>query len=48
MAKARMGVIGAGWWATQFHVPSLKTYEKAEHVGIADVKPEKAASLGVD
>ena len=42
MAKARIGVIGAGWWATQHHIPSLKTYEKAELVGIADVKPEKA------
>ena len=44
MAKARMGVIGAGWWATQFHIPSLKTYEKADLVSIADVKPEKAAA----
>ena len=44
MAKARMGVIGAGWWATQFHIPSLKTYEKADLVGIADIKPEKAAA----
>jgi predicted dehydrogenase len=44
MTKARIGVIGAGWWATQFHIPSLKTYEKADLVGIADVKPEKAAA----
>ena len=42
MAQARMGVIGAGWWATQQHIPSLKAYEKAELAGIADVKPEKA------
>jgi predicted dehydrogenase len=44
MAKARMGVIGAGWWATQHHIPSLKTYEKADLVGIADIKAEKAAT----
>ena len=44
MNRARVGVIGAGWWATQFHIPSLKTYEKADLVGIADVKPEKAAA----
>lgn len=44
MAKARMGVIGAGWWATQHHIPSLKTYEKADLVGVADVKPEKATA----
>ena len=39
-----MGVVGAGWWATQHHIPSLKTYENAELVGIADVKPEKLAA----
>ena len=44
MTKARIGVIGAGWWATQFHIPSLKTYERADLVGVADVKPEKAAA----
>ena len=42
MTKARMGVIGAGWWATQHHIPSLKTYDKADLIGVADVKPEKA------
>ena len=36
MRKARIGVIGAGWWATQAHIPSLRTYEKADLVGIAD------------
>lgn len=36
-----MGVIGAGWWATQFHIPSLKEYESAELLGIADVKEDK-------
>ena len=44
MAKARIGVVGAGWWATQHHMPSLKTYEKADLVGIADVKSEKLAA----
>ena len=43
MTKARMGVIGAGWWATQFHIPSLKTYANAELVGICDVKADKLA-----
>ena len=41
MRKAKMGVIGAGWWATQSHIPSLRTYDKAELVGIADPNPEK-------
>ena len=43
MQKVRMGVIGAGWWATQFHIPSLKTYAKSHLVGIADLKPDKLA-----
>lgn len=43
MTKARMGVIGAGWWATQFHMPSLRSYENAELVGIADLKEDKLA-----
>jgi predicted dehydrogenase len=41
MRKARIGVIGAGWWATQEHIPSLRTYEKADLVGIADPNAEK-------
>ena len=34
MARARMGVIGTGWWATQAHIPSLRAYEKADLVGV--------------
>ncbi len=41
MQKVRMGVIGAGWWATQFHLPSLKNYEKSHVAGIAEVKSDK-------
>lgn len=44
MTRARMGVIGAGWWSTTAHIPSLRTYEKAELVGIADPNPEKLAA----
>ena len=24
MSKTKIGVIGAGWWATEFHIPNLK------------------------
>ncbi len=41
MRKARVGVIGAGWWSTEHHIPSLLGYERAELVGIADPKPQK-------
>ena len=41
MRRAKIGVIGAGWWATEEHIPSLRTYEKADLVGIADPNAEK-------
>ena len=44
MTSARIGVVGAGWWATQHHIPSLKGYDKADLVGVADLKPEKLAA----
>jgi predicted dehydrogenase len=37
----RIGVIGAGWWASQYHIPSLLTYEGATLVAISDNDPER-------
>ena len=42
MNKARVGVIGAGWWATLAHLPSLQECEKAELTGLADPNLAKA------
>lgn len=42
MSKARIGIIGAGWWATHAHLPSLTTYPDAEVIGIADLDGERA------
>jgi predicted dehydrogenase len=36
MERVRVGVIGAGWWATQFHLPSLCEYEHADVVALVD------------
>ncbi len=33
--KARIAVIGAGWWATEFHIPNLKKRADVELVGIS-------------
>ena len=30
MKKAKIGVIGAGWWATEFHIPNLKKREDVD------------------
>lgn len=44
--RARIGVIGAGWWATSYHLPALAHHPHADIVGVADIdgnKAEKAA-----
>ena len=30
--KARIGVIGTGWWATEAHLPAIKEHADAEIV----------------
>ncbi len=35
-ARARIGVVGTGWWSTSVHLPSLRGYPAAELVAIAD------------
>lgn len=40
--RARIGVIGTGWWSTFAHLPSLATYDAAELIGVADVDLAKA------
>jgi predicted dehydrogenase len=42
MAKARVGIIGTGWWATHAHLPSLTRYADAEVIGVADLDGERA------
>ena len=42
--QPRIGVVGAGWWATQAHLPSLTSYDGAEVTAIADPDPSKLAA----
>jgi len=44
--RARIGVVGTGWWATYAHLPSLTSYQRAEVVAIADPSPERLALAG--
>ena len=37
--RARVAIIGTGWWATTAHFPSLRAHAKAELVAAADVRP---------
>jgi predicted dehydrogenase len=40
----RVGVIGAGWWSTRFHLPSLVEYEHADVVALVD--PDERRGVG--
>jgi predicted dehydrogenase len=40
--RARIGVIGTGWWSTFAHLPSLSTYPDAELIGVVDINLSKA------
>ncbi len=39
--KARIAVIGAGWWSTYTHIPALQANPAAELVALCDADPER-------
>ena len=41
--RARIGLIGTGWWGTYAHLPSLTTYPAADVVALADPSAERLA-----
>jgi predicted dehydrogenase len=50
--KARIAVIGAGWWSTYTHIPALQAHPEAEVAALCDSDPEKlraaAQAYGID
>jgi predicted dehydrogenase len=40
--RARIGLVGAGWWATAVHLPALMANECAEVVGVCDLDAQRA------
>lgn len=46
MSQVGIGIIGAGWWATQFHIPGVLADERARLAGIADPDPTRLAAAG--
>lgn len=42
--QPRIGVVGAGWWATQAHLPALDGYAGAELVAVSDPDVHKLAT----
>ena len=41
MSKAKIGVIGAGWWATEFHIPNLKKRDDVELVSVCKLEEDQ-------
>lgn len=41
-SRARIAVIGTGWWATEHHIPALLEHPDAELVALCDVDEAKA------
>jgi predicted dehydrogenase len=42
--RARIGVIGCGWWSTYAHLPALAGDERADLVGVVDPDAERRAA----
>ena len=41
MALARIGVVGAGWWACEFHIPHLLKNSHADLVAVSRLGKEE-------
>ncbi len=39
--RIRLGVIGTGWWATDYHIPGILEHPEAELVAICDTNPDR-------
>jgi len=39
--RIRVGVVGTGWWATQFHLPGLMSNPAVEVTALADPAPQR-------
>ncbi|MDE3069071.1 MAG: Gfo/Idh/MocA family oxidoreductase [Verrucomicrobiota bacterium] len=48
MKKVRMGIIGAGWWATSAHIPAVKSHPDAELVAVQSREKAKAERIARD
>lgn len=48
MKTVRIGVIGAGWWATFAHIPAIKSHPQAELVAVQSRERAKAEKIARD
>lgn len=43
--RPRLGVVGAGWWASTVHIPSLAEYPGADLVAVCDADRDRAVHV---
>jgi predicted dehydrogenase len=48
MKQVRIGIIGAGWWATSAHIPAVKSHPDAELVAVQSREKAKAERIARD
>src|ERR1035438_1803389 len=48
MKTVRIGVIGAGWWATSAHIPAIQSHPHAELVAVQSRERAKAERIARD
>src|SRR6266567_3901637 len=48
MKKVRIGIIGAGWWATSVHIPAVKSHPDAELLAVQSRERAKAEKIARD
>ena len=48
MDKAKVALIGAGWWGTSAHIPALKEHPHAELVAVQSRSRDKAEKIAAD
>jgi len=48
MNKVRIGIIGAGWWATSAHIPAINSHPRAELIAVQSREKANAARIARD
>jgi predicted dehydrogenase len=48
MKPVRIGIIGAGWWATSAHIPAVKSHPNAELVAVHSREKARAEKIARD
>src|SRR6185312_7489330 len=46
--KVKLGIVGAGWWATTAHIPALQAHPSAEIVAVQKRKRDEARAVAED